>query len=441
MRWWQQLVSMRLLEHDEWGELVWMTLLLSMARQVGKSWFLRELCMWRIHQSEKFQEPQLVLYTGKDISVCKEVQQPARSWAKRQPGYGVREANGQEEISTPDELGRWMLRAKDSVYGYSASVGAVDEAWFVSAAAVEDGLEPTMAEREQPQLLLVSTAHRKATSLMLGRRVDALAQLGDPHDVLLVEWSAAADAEMDSPTAWRAASPHWTSRREGIISSRLRRALSGHSDDPDEDDPLESFRSQWLNVWPEQVAGVGARDEFLLSEQEWSSLVDLQIAPPAGPVVLALEDWFGRGAAAAAAARLDDGRVLVWGQAFPRRSNAVEWVASVAVRHPDSRMLVGASLDGAEEIQALSVASVVSAGSSQTRVALPMLRELVAAGLLVHDGSTDLAAQAMSLRVTHGMTGLNVSPRSGRSDLIRAAAWAMQEARRQVVPVEEPAIY
>lgn len=442
LRWWQQLVSYRLLEHDDMGELVWLSLLLSMARQVGKSWWLRELCMWRIHQADVFGEPQLVLHTGKDISVCKEVQRPARAWARTHEamGYRVREVNGQEEITTPDDS-RWMLRAKGAVYSYSASLAAVDEAWAVSAAAVEDGLEPTMVEREQPQLVLISTAHRQATSLMLGRRAEALEQLGDAHEVLLVEWSAPTELDMDDPAAWRAASPHWTAKRERLIRSKLTRALGGHSDDPDEDDPLESFRSQWLNGWPQQVSGTGARDELLLSEQEWSAVVNLAAAPPAGPVVLALEDWFGRGAAAAAAARLPSGQLLIWGQAFRNRSEALGWVAAAAVRHPDSRLMVGASLDGDEALAGISVASVEPAGSAQTRVALPMLRELVTAGQLIHDGSTDLAAQAMQLRVTHGTTGLNVSPRSGRSDLIRAASWAALEARRQVVPVEEPAIY
>jgi hypothetical protein len=53
-----------------------------------------------------------------------------------------------------------MLRAKEAVYGYSVSLGAVDEAWKVRGSSVDEGLTPTMAEREQPQLLLVSTAHR-----------------------------------------------------------------------------------------------------------------------------------------------------------------------------------------------------------------------------------------------------------------------------------------
>ena len=44
---------------------------------------------------------------------------------------------------------------------------------------IEEGVTPTMVERAQPQLLLVSTAHRLATALMLERRRVALAGLED----------------------------------------------------------------------------------------------------------------------------------------------------------------------------------------------------------------------------------------------------------------------
>ena len=43
LRWWQRLVAVRLLEVDKDGRLVWETAVLSMARQLGKSWLLREL--------------------------------------------------------------------------------------------------------------------------------------------------------------------------------------------------------------------------------------------------------------------------------------------------------------------------------------------------------------------------------------------------------------
>ena len=65
-----------------------------------------------------------MLHTGKDLAVCKEVQRPARLWAKAQPDvYKVREVNGQEEIELLADGSRWMLRAKEAVYGYSVSCG------------------------------------------------------------------------------------------------------------------------------------------------------------------------------------------------------------------------------------------------------------------------------------------------------------------------------
>src|SRR5262245_25669542 len=138
LRWGQRLTAIRLLEVDHPGRLVWETAVLSTARQVGKSWLLRELCLWRIHQAGRFGDPQDVLHTGKDLAVCKEVQRPARIWAKaRRHDYKVREVNGQEEIERLADGSRWMLRAKEAVYGYSVSMGAADEAWKVRQTSIE----------------------------------------------------------------------------------------------------------------------------------------------------------------------------------------------------------------------------------------------------------------------------------------------------------------
>jgi len=108
-----------------------------------------------------------------------------------------------------------------------------------------------LAERRSPQLGLVSTAHRAATALMPDRRRSALEQLADPRDTLLLEWSAPSDVAIEDRTAWRLASPHWSTTRERLITAQHRRALAGErTEDPDEPDPVESFRSQWLNIWP-----------------------------------------------------------------------------------------------------------------------------------------------------------------------------------------------
>ena len=231
LRWWQRLVATRLLEVDKRGELVWETVVWSMARQLGKSWLLRELILWRIHQGDRFGEPQDVMHTGKDVAICKEIQRPARYWAKARPKeYKVREVNGQENIENLADGSRWMLRAREAVYGYSVSCAAVDEAWKVEVRQIEEGLTPTMVERMQPQLWLVSTAHRLTTDLMLERRKVALAGLEEGDGDLLIEWSAPRNAKLEDVDAWRLASPHWTPRRERLIRKRLEAARLGEVD-------------------------------------------------------------------------------------------------------------------------------------------------------------------------------------------------------------------
>ena len=59
------MAAVRLLEVDALGELVWETLLLTLARQVGKTWWLRDICDWRLEHGGRFEAEQLVLSTGR----------------------------------------------------------------------------------------------------------------------------------------------------------------------------------------------------------------------------------------------------------------------------------------------------------------------------------------------------------------------------------------
>ena len=182
-----------------------------------------------------------------------------------------------------------------------------------------------MAEREQAQLVITSTAHRRATSLVPSRRAAALADLDAPRDVLLVEWSAVPGTDLADRDGWRAASPHWLARRERLVASKLVRAQAGEGDPEDlDDDPLAAFRSQWLNDWSvERAARLVGRDEPLTDAETWAGAADLAVAPVLGlPLVIAAEDNLGHGAAVGFAQRLPDGRILAWGETCARRAQA-----------------------------------------------------------------------------------------------------------------------
>jgi hypothetical protein len=299
-----------------------------------------------------------------------------------------------------------------------------------------------MAERASSQIALVSTAHRFATGLMQSRRQAAIEQLADPRDTLLLEWSAPADADIGDRGAWRMASPHWSDRRERLVEAQYGRALTGApSVDPDEPDPVASFKSQWENIWPARRIASDGRGERLLDEGLWASLVELG-SVPAGPLVLGLEDWFGQGAAAAATGHLADGRLFVWGTLHPRRSAAVAWLQGIVASHPGSRLVLGASLEHDPDAAAIDVETRDLGGQTDTRTALPFLRELVAAGRLAHDGGAELAQQVESCRVVESRAGgLQPAPGPQRTDLLRCAAWALAVLARLPVPEEEPAIF
>jgi len=438
LRWWQRLVAMRLLETDSDGALLWETLVLTMARQLGKSWLLRELCLWRIHQGERFGEPQDVLHTGKDLAVCKEVQRSARIWAKaRGDRYRVREVNGQEEIEVLADGSRWMLRAKEAVYGYSVSGAAADEAWKVKAHSIEEGLTPTMTEREQAQLWLVSTAHRMATSLMLSRRTLALSELESGAGDLLIEWSAQRAAELDSADVWRMASPHWTARRERLIGQRLEAARSGELEDPDEPDPIESFRAQWLNQWPARKVEPPGANEDLLPEGTWQALAE-EIEPSLASLFVSVEDDRGLGAAVAAVAVMEDGRMEVDGWRADDWDDALRDVQRLAALREIRGFRVGPSLiDRATEL-GFAIPPADVATLAETRIGLALFRDLATSGQLVHDHTTEDLDEAVSLaQVRESPSGLHLVAR-GHSHLIKAMVWALAMAHR---PAFVPAIF
>jgi hypothetical protein len=436
LRWWQRLVATRLLEVDDAGALVWTAMVLSMARQLGKSWLLRELMLWRIHQGVRFGEPQDVMHTGKDIAICKEVQRPARYWAKARPAlYKVREVNGQEEIEHLPDGSRWMLRAKEAVYGYSVGMAAVDEGWKVRSSSVDEGLEPTMTERLQPQLLLVSTAHRLSTALMLERRAGALTALESGAGDLIVEWSVPRVLQVDDRDGWRLASPHWTPQRERLIARKLEAMRAGEIEDPEEPDPEASFRAQWLNQWPRTLTPAGGPLEELLPAGMWAGLAEADVETD-GPIYVAVEDDFGRGAAVAAASRDRYGRIEVDGWLCKNWDAAMGDVQRLAEWRQVRSIQVGASLlDRAPPD--LSPRPKAAAGAD-TRNGLAVFRDLAADAMLVHDQRTFALDDAIkAARVRGSASGLRIAG-GAAPHLVKAAVWAVAAAHR---PVRLPAVY
>lgn len=287
LRWWQQLAVVRQLECREDGSLCWADVVESASRRVGKSVRLRSMALWRLAIGPSlFEEPQLAIHTGKDLAIVREIQRGGWHWAESNDWRVVR-AIGRESIENGEH--RWLARSTDSVYGYDITLGMVDEGWDVDPATVSEGMEPAAMERISPQIVLTSTAHRKATSLMRGRITDALAV----DSSLLLLWSVEDGADTSDPETWRTASAHWSPARLKLMQAKFDKAMRGESDpELDDPDPLAGFESQYLNRWQLCLGAGGALPG-------WADLVTERVPPiPAalGVAADATGSWFSLGA-------------------------------------------------------------------------------------------------------------------------------------------------
>jgi hypothetical protein len=431
LRWWQKVVALRVLEHDKDGVLVWEKVIVTVARQSGKSWLMRCLLMWRtIHGEGLFGETQTCLHIAHKIVAAQEVWRPATRWAIHNYGQGaVRFANGEQGITTPDG-GRWLIQAANDGAGVSMSLGMalVDEAWRVKREVVDGAITPTMAESESPQLFLVSTAGDSSSDLMISYREQGIEGANTPTDLLLLEWSATPEADASDETAWRAASPYWNARRRKVVAAARERSTDSE------------FRSQWLNQWQPSVDD----SQSLMPGALWASCAGpLPTFGEEDTIVVGVEDNFGQGASVALA-WLDPDSTKVAGivREFERLPEAWLAVAEYRERWPNCKVEVGATLgDDPLLIDVVGYAGVTRTGATETRQALPLLRELAAQHRLVHDGSTALTRQMLGLQVRASVNGglgiVGIDQR--RTDGVRAFARAVMTAHRSVGVA--PAIY
>jgi hypothetical protein len=246
-----------------------------------------------------------------------------------------------------------------------------------------------------------------------------------------MEWSTPGWMELDDREGWRMASPHWSAQREATIERAYLRALASRSSQLSEQDPIATFRGQYLNQWPAKSTNeVALPGERLFAPEAW-----LQLAgdvDPDGPVVFAIEDFAGVAVSVAVAGRLGD---LLTLEAFEHKGDrraAYEWISAQAATRPGSTLLVGSNLAADAPVVELGASmAVVPMTHQDTRAAMSLLRQVVNRRALVHVPAPELDSQVEACRVQDGPSGLRVASTAARWDVIRAAAWAVGAVERE----------
>ncbi|MFC6153659.1 HNH endonuclease [Nocardioides yefusunii] len=419
LRWWQRLAIVRQMEHRADGTPCWEEVDETAPRRSGKSVRIRVMALWRMAHADLIGEIQTVVHCGNDLPICREIQRGAWPWARARWGdKSVTTANGKEQIEGADGS-RWLVKAQDSVYGYDAGLGVVDEAWDVKPAAITEGLEPALMERLWSQLHITSTAHRKATSLLKGKISAALAS--DDGRTLLLWWGALPQDDPGDPEVHRKASPHWSAEREKMLATKYERALLGEDDpDADDPDPMEGFRAQYLNVWALKAAKL-ARGTAIVDRAAWDELT--VPAPSSTPTGCAVESWFDSGVSVALAWTLEDGAALVHVVDCPDLATAREAVDASGYR---GRVSVGASIADHVELRGLPLDPVRATPIAGVLDIAQLLRD----GQLAHAGGDALTRQILAQRTVPGAGGPRLATHA-RADAIKAAAWAASAARNR----------
>lgn len=417
LRAWQRYALHRALEHDQNGQLIWPTVLVTVGRQSGKSYLSRAVCMWRLHHAELFGETQTILHVANRRSTAMEVMRPAGLWASEKYGKrAVKWGNMEAGIEIPSG-DRWLVHAanESAGVGYSCSFVFVDEAWKVKREVVDDALAPTMAERNQPQLWLVSTAGDSTSDLMTAYRQRALDRLNDsdPGSVLLLEWSAPQEADPDHVDTWRYASPEWSDRREAFLRQQWANVEES------------AWRREYLNQWV-------IRSDHWLKDSWWKETQSDLDLPTEGQWTVAAEaDFDGMGHAVAIAAPVGD-RIVIRVTNHRTHKEVSDRITEIRKQHP--RTIVTATPAYLDRIEA-HIDQVV--GNREAAAATQNLLDLFDRRLIAHNGDPVLREHFAASTISRRQQGwILTAPMGGRGVYAaRAVMFACSYAARAPKPL------
>jgi phage terminase large subunit-like protein len=372
-----------------------------------------------MHRPELFGEPQTILHVANRRSTAMEVLRPAGLWAQDKYGKSaVKWGNEKAGIELPSG-DRWLIHAaNDSAgVGYSCSMVFVDEAWKVKREVVDDALAPTMAERNNPQLWLVSTAGDSTSDLMQAYRQRALDRLesDDPGSILLLEWSAPGEADPDAVETWRWGSPEWTPKREAFLRQQWTAIEES------------AWRREYLNQWV-------YKSDHWLKDSDWVATLDPDLRLPESAVwSIAVEsDFDGMGHAVAIAAETEDGLVVCRATTHRTIKEVDEKIAEIRKAHPAIYVQV---TPGYADRMKQRIDGLV--GQREAVTATQILQDIIKRHKFRHDGSQILREHFSNTQISKRQGGWVMTAPMGVKGIYaaRALMFAVAQATKAPAPV------
>lgn len=303
MPWQQQVVDVAL-ELDPDGSYHYDEVVLTVPRQSGKTALVMAIAVHRLVVVSRSLGRQRLTYTA-------QLRAKARLKLERDFSEVLREASPSfREIThirnRPQKPTEWKLSlnngseniqfghgnylqidapSRTGGHGDTLDVGVIDEAFAHYDDTIEAGMEPSMATRDQHQLVVLSTAG-DAQSRYLWRKVLAgrkACETGEHGRTAYFEWSAPDDADPGDPETWRLCSPALgITITERFIEGQWEKAQRGGQEG------IDKFRRAYLNQWPEIPVLEDEATYRVIPAIDWQTC-ELVGHEPTGRLVYALD--------------------------------------------------------------------------------------------------------------------------------------------------------
>ncbi len=413
---WQRWLGIHLLELNDAGTYRFRTALILVARQNGKSFFARNLALWRMFMDDA----KLVLGVAQDLSIAREIWQFGADTASNNPWLSkevetVRYANGDQQISLTGGR-RWRIAANNRSAGRGLSVDLLllDELRETRTYDSWAALSKTITARPKGQIVAITNAGDDQSVVLNNLRNQAIAS--DDGSLALFEWSAPDGCPLDDEDAWAQANP---ALGHTFTADAIRASLAS--------DPPGVFRTE---VLCQHVSSLdGAIDMFA-----WEALGDqagaidskrpfylcVDVAPDLQHVTLA------------AAQALPDGRVMVAvAGSWDSTAAALGGIAEVVAEARPARLAWFPNAPTAAmvtDLMKMKRAAPLAAGDAV--LASQGFAELVTSRRVVHNNDPLLTAHASGATKLYSGDGWRFTRRDvGHVDALYAAAGAAFLAR------------